>query len=59
MSVAEVFSLYGQDGYRRLELAALEQVLARQGAMMVATAGGIVAEPVTFELLRLLASPSG
>jgi XRE family transcriptional regulator, aerobic/anaerobic benzoate catabolism transcriptional regulator len=52
LSVAEVFSLYGQDGYRRLELAALEQVLARKGAMMLATAGGIVAEPVTFELLR-------
>ena len=52
LSIAEVFSLYGQDGYRRLELAALEQVLARKGAMMLATAGGIVAEPVTFELLR-------
>ena len=26
--------------------------MARKGAMMVATAGGIVAEPVTFELLR-------
>src|SRR4029077_763868 len=35
-----------------LDLAALEQVLARKGAMMLATAGGIVAEPVTFELLR-------
>jgi XRE family aerobic/anaerobic benzoate catabolism transcriptional regulator len=52
LSIAEVFSLYGQEGYRRLELAALEQVLARKGAMILATAGGIVAEPVTFELLR-------
>jgi XRE family transcriptional regulator, aerobic/anaerobic benzoate catabolism transcriptional regulator len=52
LSIAEVFSLYGQDGYRRLELAALEHVLARKGAMMLATAGGIVAEPVTCELLR-------
>jgi XRE family aerobic/anaerobic benzoate catabolism transcriptional regulator len=52
LSIAEVFSLYGQDGYRRLELAALEQVLARKGPMMLATAGGIVAEPVAFELLR-------
>jgi XRE family aerobic/anaerobic benzoate catabolism transcriptional regulator len=51
LSIAEVFSLYGQEGYRRLELAALEQVLARKGAMMLATAGGIVAEPITFELL--------
>ncbi|MBV8765686.1 MAG: helix-turn-helix transcriptional regulator [Hyphomicrobiales bacterium] len=52
LSIAEVFSLYGQEGYRRLELAALEQVLARTGPMILATAGGIVAEPVTFELLR-------
>jgi len=51
-SIAEVFSLYGQEGYRRLELAALEQVLARKGPTILATAGGIVAEPVTFELLR-------
>jgi XRE family aerobic/anaerobic benzoate catabolism transcriptional regulator len=51
LSIAEVFSLYGQDGYRRLELAALETVLAREGAMILATAGGIVAEPVAFELL--------
>jgi XRE family transcriptional regulator, aerobic/anaerobic benzoate catabolism transcriptional regulator len=51
LSIAEVFSLYGQEGYRRLELAALEQVLARKGAMILATAGGIVAEPITFELL--------
>ncbi|MBV9569413.1 MAG: helix-turn-helix transcriptional regulator [Hyphomicrobiales bacterium] len=52
LSIAEVFSLYGQEGYRRLELAALEQVLARKGSTILATAGGIVAEPVTFELLR-------
>ncbi|MFI5013127.1 MAG: helix-turn-helix transcriptional regulator [Hyphomicrobiales bacterium] len=51
LSIAEVFSLYGQEGYRRLELAALEQVMARQGPMLLATAGGIVAEPMTFELL--------
>ncbi|MBV9519189.1 MAG: helix-turn-helix transcriptional regulator [Hyphomicrobiales bacterium] len=52
LSIAEVFSLYGQEGYRRLELAALEQVLERKGSLILATAGGIVAEPVTFELLR-------
>jgi len=51
LSIAEVFSLYGQEGYRRLELSALEQVITRQGPMILATAGGIVAEPVTFELL--------
>ena len=54
LSVGEVFSLYGQEGYRRLELAALERIIARPGAMVVATAGGIVAEPLTFD--RLLSS---
>ena len=51
LSVGEVFSLYGQEGYRRLELAALERVIARPGPMVVATAGGIVAEPLTFDRL--------
>jgi XRE family transcriptional regulator, aerobic/anaerobic benzoate catabolism transcriptional regulator len=51
LSVAEVFALYGQDGYRRLEQAALAGIVARPGAMILATAGGIVAEPLTFELL--------
>jgi XRE family aerobic/anaerobic benzoate catabolism transcriptional regulator len=51
LAVGEVFSLYGQEGYRRLELAALERVIGRPGPMVVATAGGIVAEPLTFDLL--------
>ena len=53
-SVGEVFSLYGQDGYRRYEAAALERIIADPGPMILATGGGIVSEPVTFE--RLLAS---
>ncbi len=52
-SVAEIFSLYGQDAYRRYEQAALERVMAEPGAIIVAAGGGIVADPVTFE--RLLA----
>ena len=51
LAVGEVFSLYGQDGYRRLEGAALERIIERPGAMMLATGGGIVADPVTFERL--------
>jgi XRE family aerobic/anaerobic benzoate catabolism transcriptional regulator len=51
LSVGEVFSLYGQEGYRRLELAALERIIARPGPMVLATAGGIVAEPLTYDLL--------
>ena len=53
-SIGEVFSLYGQDGYRRYEAAAIERIIAEPGAMILATGGGIVSEPVTFE--RLLAS---
>lgn len=53
-SITEIFSIYGQDGYRRYEQAALERIIAEPGAMVVATGGGIVSDPVTFE--RLLAS---
>ena len=53
-SIAEIFSLYGQDAYRRYEAAALERIIADPGPMVLATGGGIVSEPVTFE--RLLSS---
>ena len=50
-SIAEVFKLYGQEGYRRLEFKALRKISARRGPMILATGGGIVSEPITFELL--------
>ena len=50
-SVTEVFSIYGQDGYRRYEQAALERIIGEPGAMILATGGGIVSDPVTFERL--------
>lgn len=53
-SLGEVFSLYGQDGYRRYEQSALDRVISEPGALVLATGGGIVSDPVTFE--RLLAS---
>ena len=53
-SIAEVFSIYGQDGYRRFEQACLKQIIDRPGPMLLATGGGIVSEPLTFE--RLLSS---
>jgi XRE family aerobic/anaerobic benzoate catabolism transcriptional regulator len=52
LSMTEIFSLYGQEGYRRLELAALRKVAESYEPMIVATGGGIVAEPVTLELLQ-------
>jgi XRE family transcriptional regulator, aerobic/anaerobic benzoate catabolism transcriptional regulator len=50
-SMAEIFRLYGQEGYRRLELNALRKITSRREPMILATGGGIVSEPTTFELL--------
>jgi len=51
MSVAELMSLYGPEGYRRLELQALEQLVETEGPLLFEAAGGVVSEPVTYELL--------
>lgn len=51
MPVAEVMALYGQEGYRRLESQALERVVAKSDAVVLAVAGGIVSEPDTFAFL--------
>lgn len=48
MPVNEVFSLYGQDGYRRLERQALERIVATHENLILAVAGGIVSEPETY-----------
>lgn len=50
-SVAEIFSIYGQEGYRRFERDSLRRVIDRRGPVMLATGGGVVAEAVTFDLL--------
>lgn len=51
MPVDEVMALYGQEGYRRLESQALERVVATSDALILAVAGGIVAEPRTYAFL--------
>jgi len=51
LSVAEIIALYGQEGFRRMEQAALAQLLARKEPIVLATGGGIVSEPVTFDLV--------
>lgn len=48
MPVNEVFNLYGQDAYRRLERQALERIAATHENLILAVAGGIVAEPETY-----------
>jgi len=51
LSVAEIIALYGQEGFRRVEQAALTALLARKELMVLATGGGIVSEPLTFDLI--------
>ncbi len=53
MPVTEILALYGQEGYRKLEAQALDRVIAVHGTLVLAVAGGIVAEPETYaKLLR-------
>lgn len=51
LSVAEILALYGQEGFRRKEQEALAHLLARREPIVLATGGGIVSEPVTFDLV--------
>jgi XRE family transcriptional regulator, aerobic/anaerobic benzoate catabolism transcriptional regulator len=51
LSVAEIIALYGQEGFHRMEQTALGHLLARKELMVLATGGGIVSEPLTFELI--------
>jgi XRE family transcriptional regulator, aerobic/anaerobic benzoate catabolism transcriptional regulator len=50
-SVTEIFKLYGQEGYRKLEQRALQAVAKSPPPLLLATGGGLVAEPLTFDLL--------
>jgi len=52
MSLAQLFSLYGEEQYRRLERDALLHVIQENRPMILATGGGIVAAPDTYALLR-------
>ena len=52
LSLDEIFALHGQDYYRRLERDALEEVLAADRPVVLATGGGIVTSPDTYALLR-------
>ena len=52
LSLAEIWELHGEATYRQLEREALEKVLRASPRAVLATGGGLVAEPATFELLR-------
>ncbi len=50
-SIREIHDLYGAAAYRRYERRALDEAVRRHAAAVVATPGGIVAEPATFTVL--------
>lgn len=50
-SVSEIQALYGQIAYRRYERRALEEAIQIYPDAVIATPGGIVSDPATFNLL--------
>jgi XRE family transcriptional regulator, aerobic/anaerobic benzoate catabolism transcriptional regulator len=50
-SLGALIEMYGQQAYRRYELQALQELLEKHPRFVVATGGGIVSEPATYELL--------
>jgi XRE family aerobic/anaerobic benzoate catabolism transcriptional regulator len=50
-SLSEIHSLYGPQAYRRYEKRALEETIQRFPRAVIATPGGIVSDPATFNLL--------
>jgi XRE family aerobic/anaerobic benzoate catabolism transcriptional regulator len=50
-SVSEIQALYGQNAYRRYERRALEETIRIYREAVIATPGGIVSDPATFNLL--------
>ena len=50
-TLPEIHSLYGPVAYRRHERRALEDAIQRQARAVIATPGGIVSDPGTFNLL--------
>ncbi|HWP27310.1 MAG TPA: helix-turn-helix transcriptional regulator [Xanthobacteraceae bacterium] len=47
----EIFELFGQERFRRLEREALEKVLSEREKFVLATSGSLVTEPATYERL--------
>jgi XRE family aerobic/anaerobic benzoate catabolism transcriptional regulator len=51
LSLGEIFSLHGEDYYRRLEREALAELLSEGQSMVLAVGGGLVTSAGTFDLL--------
>lgn len=50
-SIDEIQNLYGQNAYRRYERRALEEAIQIYPEAVIATPGGVVSDPATFNLL--------
>ena len=53
-TLGEIFEMFGQERFRKMEREALEKVLEQHDKFVLATSGSIVTEPATYE--RLLSS---
>ncbi len=51
LPLSELFTLYGQSGYRRIERRCLERGLKEHARAIIAVGGGVVSEEETFTLL--------
>src|SRR5712692_7972487 len=51
MPLAEIFSLYGQSGYRTIEKRTLERVLGEYDRVVLSVGGGVVSEKETYDCL--------
>ena len=51
LAVSEIFTVYGQHGYRVIERRCLERIIVNHPKVVLATAGGLVAETSTYEIL--------
>ena len=50
-TIREIYDLYGAGAYRRYERSALDRIMASEHEVVLATPGGLVSEPATFNLL--------
>jgi XRE family transcriptional regulator, aerobic/anaerobic benzoate catabolism transcriptional regulator len=50
-TVAEIQALYGQNAYRRYERRALEEAIQIHAECVIATPGGLVSDPASFNLM--------
>jgi XRE family transcriptional regulator, aerobic/anaerobic benzoate catabolism transcriptional regulator len=51
LALPDIIAFYGEEGFRRLGEAALQNVLASEEPMVLVTSNGIVSEPATFDLI--------